>query len=148
MKNISNKQILFIIFIGLMGCAPQQQKVEHTKALPESMKGYELYSWKDGETWDYKIITGTNRNKNLDEIISTETTITDEGWVNYYVEGNEKILNLIMRLPRNSYLSWNPYSGISGNLGSQIQFDYPDVEISENIRKICQENGIHLLMSE
>jgi hypothetical protein len=33
----------------------------------ESMKGYELYSWQDGNTWKFSLLTGTNREKSLDE---------------------------------------------------------------------------------
>ncbi len=35
-----------------------------------SMKGYELYSWQDGDRWYFSVLVGTNRNKTLDEIRS------------------------------------------------------------------------------
>ncbi len=34
------------------------------------MKGYELYSWKEGETWNYTLITATNRLKSFDESLT------------------------------------------------------------------------------
>ena len=34
----------------------------------ESMKGYELYSWQEGNTWKFSLLVGTNREKSLDEI--------------------------------------------------------------------------------
>jgi hypothetical protein len=45
-------------------------------ALPHSMKGYELYSWSQDGEWHFTLITGTNRNKTLEEIISPSNTVT------------------------------------------------------------------------
>jgi len=147
MKNKVIFHTLLLIFLGLVGCATQQQKVDQYKPLPESMKGYELYSWKNTEIWNYKLLTGTNRNKTLGEIISTETTITDDGWVNYYII-NDNILQIILqRLPGNTFLSWNPSGINTGNIESTIRFEYPDNEIKQYIRQICQEKGIQLLMN-
>lgn len=34
------------------------------------MKGYELYSWLDGNTWTFTLVMGTNRVKSFDEIVA------------------------------------------------------------------------------
>jgi hypothetical protein len=47
--------------------------------LPHSMKGYELYSWSEDSQWHFTLITGTNRNKTLEEIISNEDFISEAG---------------------------------------------------------------------
>jgi hypothetical protein len=53
--------------------------------LPKSGKGYELYSWSDNGRWHFTLITGTNRNKNLAEILSQEDFISEAGWVKVQV---------------------------------------------------------------
>ena len=42
---------------------------------PESMKGFELYSWQEGDQWKFSLLMGTNREKTLDEIQSTDTAL-------------------------------------------------------------------------
>jgi len=49
--------------------------------LPHSMKGYELYSWLEDGQWHFTLITGTNRNKTVEEIGSREDVISETGWV-------------------------------------------------------------------
>lgn len=44
--------------------------------LPHSPKGYELYSWQAGDEWRFTLITGTNRLKRYEEIVSTENLVT------------------------------------------------------------------------
>ena len=41
-----------------------------SEKLPHSMKEYELYSWAEDGFWYFTLITGTNRNKTLEETIS------------------------------------------------------------------------------
>ncbi len=42
------------------------------------MKGYEIYSWQEDEEWVFKLITGTNRQKTIDEIMSNSETIQED----------------------------------------------------------------------
>ena len=44
--------------------------------LPQSMKGYELYSWQQDNQWNYTLITGTDRDKTTQEIITANNTVT------------------------------------------------------------------------
>ncbi|HEY79044.1 MAG TPA: hypothetical protein G4O09_08030 [Dehalococcoidia bacterium] len=48
--------------------------------LTHSMKGYELYSWEEDNQWHFTLITGTNRTKMMEEIISREDLISETGW--------------------------------------------------------------------
>ena len=43
--------------------------------LPHSFKGYELYSWQQDNQWNYTLITGTNRDKTVEEIITGNNTV-------------------------------------------------------------------------
>jgi hypothetical protein len=74
--------------------------------LPHSMKGYELYSWLEDSQWHFTLITGTNRNKTLEEIISNINIISEEGWVHIHVVGVDAIKTVLSRLPQNEYIFW------------------------------------------
>jgi len=74
--------------------------------LPHSIKGYELYSWPEDSQWHFTLITGTNRNKTLEEIISNTNIITEDGWVHIHVVGVEAIKTVLSRVPQNEFILW------------------------------------------
>ena len=74
--------------------------------LPHSMKGYELYSWKENSQWHFTLITGTNRNKTLEEIISHEDFISEAGWVQIQVVGVDAIKAVLSKLPKGEKILW------------------------------------------
>ena len=74
--------------------------------LPRSMKGYELYWWSEDGQWHFTLITGTNRNKSREEIVSNENIVSEDGWVHIHVVGIEAIETVLSRLPQNEYVSW------------------------------------------
>jgi hypothetical protein len=74
--------------------------------LPHSMKGYELYSWPEDNQWHFTLITGTNRNKTLEEIISKANSVSPIGWVQIHVAGMDTIKTVLSRLPQNEEVFW------------------------------------------
>jgi len=74
--------------------------------LPHSMKGYELYSWSEDNQWHFTIITGTNRNKTLEEITSQGDYISESGWVKAHVVSVDAIKDVLSQLPQNEHVSW------------------------------------------
>ena len=74
--------------------------------LPHSMKGYELYSWLEDSQWHFTLITGTNRNKTLEEIVSKEDFISEAGWVKIHVVGVAAIQAALSKLPQNEFITW------------------------------------------
>jgi hypothetical protein len=70
------------------------------------MKGYELYSWPEDSQWHFTLITGTNRNKTLEEIISNVNIISEDGWVQIHVVGVDAIKHVLSRLPQNEEIFW------------------------------------------
>jgi hypothetical protein len=88
---------------GKLTAVPSATIVEK---LPHSMKGYELYSWQEQNQWHFTLITGTNRNKTLEEIISNVNTISEDGWVQIHVVGVDAIKTVLSRLPQNEEILW------------------------------------------
>ena len=70
------------------------------------MKGYELYSWLEDSQWHFTLITGTNRNKTLEEIISNANTVSEDGWVHLHVVGVEAIKVVLSRVPQSDFILW------------------------------------------
>ena len=68
--------LLVILVASLAAC-----HTASNQPLPKSMKGYELYSWQQNGKWRFTLVTGTDRDKTLDEIISGEEQVTGGGWV-------------------------------------------------------------------
>jgi hypothetical protein len=83
MRNKAVYLLLLLLFIPcLSACAAAD-----AGPLPPSLKGYELYSWQAAGRWYFTLITGTNRNKQLEEITSPGSTESGEGWVKIRVAG-------------------------------------------------------------
>lgn len=74
--------------------------------LPHSLKGYELYSWLEDGQWHFTLITGTNRNKTLEEIVSKDDFISEAGWVKVHVVGVDAVKNALSKLPQNEIIIW------------------------------------------
>jgi hypothetical protein len=74
--------------------------------LPHSMKGYELYSWPEDSQWHFTLITGTNRNKTLEEVVSNVNMISEDGWVQIHVIGVDAIKTVLSGLPQNEFILW------------------------------------------
>ncbi len=98
---------LILLAIGCENNNIQKQPVTTLTPLPTSMKGYELYSWStnDNEHWNYTLITGTNKLKTHDEIVSSDN-IEDSGWVKITVQDTPALLKLLQRLPAKQSVLW------------------------------------------
>jgi predicted small lipoprotein YifL len=104
--------------------------------LPHSMKGYELYSWQEEGQWHFTLITGTNRNKTLEEITTGETKEGEDGWVDIHVTGVATIKDVLSRVPANEWVSWSAYGTVGppeeGELS--IPLELPPQSIIDEIK--------------
>jgi hypothetical protein len=80
--------------------------ISDVNKLPHSMKGYELYSWSEDDQWHFTLITGTNRNKTLDEITSEEDSISEAGWIKGTVIDVDAVKNVLSKLPQDEFVIW------------------------------------------
>jgi hypothetical protein len=110
---------------------------------PQSMKGYELYSWLEDDRWNFTLITGTNRNKTLEEITSGEDFVSETGWVHVQVVGVEAIKTVLGKLPQNESVFWA--DGLREETGSSdIKIELPPEEIIEAIEEYAVHCGLDL----
>ena len=117
--------------------------------LPRSMKGYELYSWyaADEEQWRHVLMTGTNRLKGYDEIVSPANEVTSEGWVALSVAGTGDLRALLGQLPRGEEVFWidKPWlQGAGADPALMETIRLPDQTIVAELQQFCQEAGLNL----
>ncbi len=74
--------------------------------LPQSLKGYELYSWSEDGEWHFTLITGTNRNKTVEEVVSHETVISADNWVHIHMVGLDQLERTLDMLPPSESVFW------------------------------------------
>jgi hypothetical protein len=67
--------------------------------LPAALKGYELYAWDPDGLLSFTLITGTNREKTLEEIAARNQNTTDGEWVVVSGEGQAELRALLRRIP-------------------------------------------------
>ncbi|MCK9356079.1 MAG: hypothetical protein M0R22_02860 [Dehalococcoidia bacterium] len=108
--------------------------------LPRSMKGYELYSWQDGGEWRFALMTGTNRNKTAEEVLSPESGVSSDGWVHLNVVGVDAVKAALSRVPEGEYVSWlaDPRDAQSG-----AAFGLPPESMVDAIEEQARQSGLN-----
>ncbi len=122
MKAIKN--LMFTILVGtlLSGCGAASQLT--VTPFPESMKGYELYSWQDGNQWNFSLLVGTNREKTLGEIKDTKTVL----------RGVNALTTALEQMPAGQYITWS----------SRETLSFPPDDIIKQIEQVCTDRGLIL----
>jgi hypothetical protein len=69
-----------------------------TLTIPESMKGWELYSWPEGDKWKYSFLMGTNATKSLPQV-------KNSGWALVKVTGADSVKMVLNKFPKGETIS-------------------------------------------
>jgi hypothetical protein len=110
--------------------------------LPTSPKGYELYSWFSEDGWHFTLISGTNRGKAVDEILSQESVITD-GWVKITVGGVQVLKSVLEKLPGSQEIFWLDRSRVD-NAGEDTPFSFPPEDIIRQVQQHSDQLNLSL----
>jgi hypothetical protein len=95
-----------------------------------SMKGWELYSWQDQESWKFSILIGTNRNKKLEEIKAPAVML----------HSLKELEQALSELAKDQYITWfNP--------PAFPELSLPPVVTIEEIRAWCKTFGLYLQLA-
>ena len=94
---------------------------------PESMKGYELYSWQDGDQWNFSLLVGTNREKTLEEIKAADATLL----------GVDALTTALEQMPAGQYITWS----------SRESLTFPPEGIIEQVKQISEDRGLILSLA-
>lgn len=112
--------------------------------LPDAMKGFELVSWQAGDVWNFTLITGTNRSKTFEELLSPESTVSAEGFVKITVSGVEAVKQVLAMLPAKTQVFWNGMD-LSGQVPEgTIYFSYPEKIVMDDLINFCTKHHVSL----
>jgi hypothetical protein len=133
--------VLLLLLSGLSAChAPS------AGPLPHGMKGYELYSWQEEGQWHFTLITGTDRNKTLEEIISGENIESEDGWVKIHVVGVEKVKAVLSRVPEGEFVSWNEGQFVLPTEQAVVKLILPPEDIVNEIKDHAEQCGLDFMV--
>jgi hypothetical protein len=122
MKTI--RSILFLLSLGLLLASCGTTNTTDATPFEESMKGYELYSWQQGDHWVFSLLVGTNREKTLEEIRSSDTVLPD---VN-------ALISVLEKVPSGQYITWS----------SKETLSFPPADIMKQVEQVCKDQGLIL----
>ena len=105
-----------------------------TLSFIHSTKGYELYSWPNGDDWNYSILLGTNRVKFYDEIMANKITVV----------GKDSLKMLLDKFPKNEYVSW--LAKLRGDEGGDISL--PDQNTIDEIKDYASQKELNFNVVE
>ncbi len=118
--------------------------------MPHSAKGYELYSWPEegGQEWHHVLITGTNRLKTYEEIVSAENAVDESGWVRVSAAGTEGLKALLSQLPDGESVTWvgEDWMGQMGVEWGSVRL--PDKDVIDEIERYCHQAGVELSVAQ
>lgn len=135
------KNIYVLILLGsiLTCCSKELTKntetnsqltASDTSKFDRSFKGWELYSWKENNVWKFSILPGTNRNKNLNEVLTASLKVT----------GVDSLKLLLARIPEQEYISWLEQAGRE----SAGKLAIPEAEVVNQIKVYCQSRKLNI----
>jgi hypothetical protein len=114
--------------------------------LPRSMKGYELYSWQEQGQWHFTLITGTNRNKTLEEITTGEDEVTEDDWIRLHTVGEEALKKLLDRVPEGEFVIWNAGNFVNPTDQAMQMLIYPSHDLINEITAYADQLGLDFMV--
>jgi hypothetical protein len=109
-----------------------------TLSFSHSMKGWELYSWPNGNDWNYSILAGTNRLKTYDEVITNKIVVF----------GVDSLKMLLDKLPVNEEIFWISEGWLESIWGSGYgNLSLPDNNTINEIKNYCSQKELVLSIS-
>jgi hypothetical protein len=116
--------VLCAILFALLAVACQHTNPLVPEPGVESMKGFELYSWKKDGKWYFSILIGTNREKTLAEIQAAEAT----------KKGMDDLKAVLKSIPAGQYVTWS----------TREQLAFPPEDLIQQVQQICKDQGLEL----
>jgi len=131
--------------LGQAGKLIDRLSITSVEELPRSFKGYELYSWEEEGQWHFTLITGTNRVKTLEEIITEEDFVSETGWVRTQVVGADAIKDVLSRLPVGESVFWCDELHIGQS--AETDFHLPPDQIADEIEEYAERYGLDFVVT-
>ena len=99
------------------------------------MKGWELYSWPNGNDWNYSVLPGTNRLKSYNEVIENKIVVL----------GIDSLKMLLDKLPAKEEIFWIGEGWLKRIWGTEYRdLSLPDSIIIKDIKNYCSQKELIL----
>jgi hypothetical protein len=142
-----NSKVTYLLVLVLLMSVLSACHATADGPLPRSMKGYELYSWQEQDQWHFTLITGTNRNKTLEEIVSGENIVATSEWVRIHAAGVEEIKAVLGRIHENEFVFWADGKFVTSSQQTDISLVLPPEEIVNEIKDYAKQCGLDFLVT-
>jgi hypothetical protein len=110
-----------------------------TVSFYHSMKGWEFYSWPNGDDWNYSILEGTNRTKSYNEVTTNKIVVC----------GKDSLKMLLDKFPENEYIFWIGKKWLESCWGSDYgNLSLPDNKTINEIKEYCAGKKLVLGISD
>ena len=146
MRLLFSRRILALFIITWIGCSEKHSMdivplppIDYNAVnFEHSMKGWELYSWPNGNDWNYSVVVGTNILKTYSSVTETPIAVT----------GIDSLKRILEHMPQGEEIVW-----IGEDWLSQIWADdyrdlmLPSEDIIYEVNQFCQDNGLLLMIA-
>jgi hypothetical protein len=138
---------LFIIFgfFMFLSCSKQEnlefvpvkQICFDTIKLEHSLKGWELYSWPNGDDWNYSLLVGTNVIKSYEKIVCHFLI----------VRGTDSLEMMLAKLPANEEITWIGKTCIDRRYENNSQgISFPGSNVINEIKRFSMQKELNLAL--
>jgi hypothetical protein len=142
LKAIALIIISIVLVLGVLVSSIGPTSIEK---LPQSFKGYELYSWEEEGQWHFTLITGTNRLKTIEEVTSEGDSISETGWVKIQVAGADAIKDVLSRLPEGESVFW--CDELHTGQSTETDLQLPPEQIVDAIEEYAGQCGLDFVVT-
>ena len=106
-----------------------------TLTIPHSIKGWELYTWPEGDDWKYSILSGTNRLKTYQEVTTNLIAVV----------GIDSLKILIDKFPVKEEIFWIGEDWLKNIWGNNYgNLSLPDTNTVNEVKKYFSLKGLVL----
>ncbi|HEY4788724.1 MAG TPA: hypothetical protein VIH57_21885 [Bacteroidales bacterium] len=110
-----------------------------TLSFSHSMKGWELYSWPNGNSYNYSILMGTNRVKSYEEVTTNKIIVS----------GKDSLKMVLDKFPQKENLFWIGKGWLEKCWHSSYgNLSLPDMNTINEIKEYCNQKNLILNVSE
>lgn len=137
--------ILIDISLNFTGCSkePENEAIPVAKINPDtlvfkhSFKGWELYSWPNGDDFNYSILIGTNRAKTYEEVVENKITVT----------GKDSLKMVLAKLPEEESIFWSGRGWLERCWDDNYKdLCLPDNKTVNEISEFCNQLNLLLMI--
>lgn len=135
--------LVFLASFSFISCSKgKEQEPDPVKLIDldtviftHSMKGWELYSWPNGNDWNYSVLPGTNRLKSYNEVIENKIVVL----------GIDSLKMLLDKLPAKEEIFWIGEGWLKRIWGTEYRdISLPDSIIIKDIKNYCSQKELIL----